>query len=170
MAIEKKLKINNGFSVVELMVVVSIIATTFVGLLEMIGFSLGISTLMKQTLQANNIAQETMEAVRNFRDGTDWGTNGLGTLSESAYHPEICSPTSFPSCDPSKWQLISNTKTIGIFTQKVVFQNAWRDANNDIADGGINEDLNTKKAIVTVSWQEKNRNHQVEITTYLANW
>ena len=30
--------------------------------------------------------------------------------------------------------------------------------------------VNTKKIIANVSWQEKGRNHQVELTTYLTNW
>jgi len=166
----KILKTNNGFSVVELMVVIAIIVTTFVSLLGMISFSLGISALMKQTLQANNMAQETLEAVRNFRDGTDWETTGLGILGSGDYHPEICSPISSPPCDPSKWQLISNAEIIGIFTRKVVFQTVRRETDGDIVETGGNLDSNTKKAIVTVSWQEKNRNHQVEIATYLTNW
>lgn len=168
MAIEKKLKTNNGFSVVELMVVVAIISTTFVGLLGMVSFSLGVSTLMKQTLQANNMAQETMEAVRNFRDGTDWGTNGLGTKTGASYYPE---KTLLDV--PPKWNLITGAKTAGIFTRKVVFESVSRDSfTKDIETvyNPVNDDPGTKKAIVTVSWQEKNRNHQVEITTYFTNW
>lgn len=156
-------KYNNkkGVSVVEILVVIAIIGITLVSILGMATFSLKISTLIKETTQAKDIAQEAIEAVRNFRDGTTWGTDGLGTLTAGiAYHPEKSGDT------PPKWQLVQEEETVNSFTRKVIFENVQRDGNDNIVESGGTNDPNTKKAAITVSWKDK----RVEIVTYLTNW
>ncbi|KPJ57513.1 hypothetical protein AMJ49_00025 [Parcubacteria bacterium DG_74_2] len=149
---------------IDILVVIAIIVNVLVTLLGLTSFSLGISTLIRQTTQANNIAQETIEAVRNFRDGTTWDVDGLGTLAMSTdYYPQATS-------SPLEWQLAQGTETIDSFSRKVVFEDVMRDLNSNIVESGGNYDPNTKKIIANVSWQEKGRTHQVEINTYLTNW
>ena len=161
MAIKKKLKIEKGISLIELLVVIFIIVITLTSLLGIAAFSLRISTLMRETAQSNNLAQETMEAVRNFRDGKTWDTDGLGTLTAGvAYYPKKTTDI------PPKWQLIQGEETIDSFKRKVVFLNAQRDADDNIVESGGTADPNTKKVTVTVFWKEK----EVEIITYLTNW
>lgn len=161
MAVNQNLKFHRGISIIEILIVIAIIVIALTSLLEITTFSLKISTVMKKTNQANNLAQETIEAVRNFRDGTTWNTNGLGVLTTGAsYHPQKSTDT------PPKWLLVQGEETIGIFTRKVVFNNVMRDANDNIVEtGGIN-DPNTKKVTATVLWEEK----KVEIVTYLTDW
>lgn len=155
---------KKGISIIEILVVVAIIAIAFSSLLGLASFSLGVSTLIKQTNQANNLSQEVMEAVRNFRDGTSWDTDGLGKLTTSIdYYPQATS-------SPSKWQLVQGTENIDGFTRKVVFEDVMRDSNDKIVESGGDFDLNTKKVIVTVSWEERGREHKVEIINYLTNW
>jgi len=155
---------KKGISVIEILVVIAIIAITLTSLLGLASFSLGTSTLIKQTSQANGIAQETMETIRNFRDGTNWEINGLGALATSTdYYPQ-------KSGSPPKWQFIQGTEAIDVFTRKVVFENIMRDGNDNIVTSGGTNDPNTKKVIVTVSWTERGRAHQIELITYLTNW
>jgi len=131
--------------------------------LGLASFSLGVSTLIKQTNQANNLSQEVMEAVRNLRDGTSWDVDGFGKLATSTdYYPQATS-------SPSKWQLVQGIETIDGFTRKVVFEDVMRDSNSNIVEAGT-YDPNTKKVIVTVSWKERGREHKLEIFTYLTNW
>ena len=59
--------------------------------------------------------------------------------------------------------------TAGIFTKQVIFETVYRDSNDDIAESGI-EDIYTKKATVTVYWQERGRDQQVELVSYFTNW
>jgi len=171
MPINKIFKNKKGVSVIEILVVVVIISVGLVALLNAVTSSLKFSRLMKENDQAKELAQEALEAVRSFRDGTDWETDGLGTLNlynpldpTSFYHPEIID-------DPPKWALSTNegTVTLGvvIFKRKVVFENVYRDFDDNIASSGT-EDLNTKKITATVSWD--NGNKKVEISTYLTNW
>ena len=154
---------NKGISVIEILVVVTIISIAFSSLLGLASFSLGVSTLIKQTNQANNLSQEVMEAVRNFRDGTFWDVDGLGKLATSTdYYPQATS-------SPLKWQLVQGTENIDAFTRKVVFEDVRRNSNSNIVEAGT-YDPNTKKVIVTVSWKERGRDHKLEIFTYLTNW
>src|SRR4030042_4707254 len=96
-----KIKIfQEGISVIEILVASAILSIALVGIMGIIAFSLQISTLVKETTQANFIAQETIEATRNFRDGTGWLTNGIGNLTMgTAYPPEKTADS------PPKWHL-----------------------------------------------------------------
>lgn len=157
MLIENK----KGITVVELLVVVFILLVAFVGILGILTFSLQTSNLIKETTYANFLAQETIEAVRNFRDGTDWDTTGLGTLATGIlYRPEKTADT------PPKWILVTGGETINSFTRQIVFENVNRDGNDNIVETGGTNDPETRKVTVTVSWKDK----QVEIVTYLTNW
>jgi len=167
---------RQGVSVIELLVVAAIIITAFVGISGLIGFSIRISTFQEQTAQAAALAQETMEAVRNFRDGIDWDNDdasnlydGLGLRTAGApYHPMKSSDV------PPKWQLVSGADTVNGFTRKVVFDNVLRNvATDDITtatSGSTYTDLDTKKATVTVSWTAWGSNHQVAVPAYFTNW
>jgi len=155
---------KKGISIIEILVVIAIIITALSSLLGLASFSLGVSTLIKQTNQANNLSQEVMEAVRNFRDGTSWDIDGLGKLATSTdYYPQATG-------SPSKWQLVQGTENIDGFTRKVVFKDVMRDSNSNIVESGGTNDPNTKKVTVTVSWEERGRDHKLEIFTYLTNW
>lgn len=155
---------KKGISIIELLIVIAIIAIALTSLLGIASFSLKVSTLIKETTQANTLAQETIEAVRNFRDGTDWNTNGLGTLTTNVAH------YSQETADvPPKWSLILGEETINGFTRKVIFEKVSRDPfTGDIEDiyNSNNDDPDTRKAMVTVTWKDK----KIEIVTYFTNW
>lgn len=133
-------------------------------LFQLTSFSLRITSIVSQTNQANNMAQEIMEQVRNFRDGTYWDIDGLGKTATDTDHYIQKSGT------PPVWQLVPGTEIINIFTKKVVFQDVMRDANDDIVEFGGSNDPNTKKIIITVFWEERNNNRQIELISYLTNW
>jgi len=159
---------KKGISAIEILIAVAIIALTFTSLLGLATFSLKASLLTKENIKAKNIAQETLEAVRNFRDGTDWeDANGLKNIltgEDNPYHPEKNGSV------PPEWELVAGEEAINGFTRKVFFYNVQRDINDNIVEsGGINDDY-TKKVKVFVSWQERGRDHQIEIITYLTDW
>lgn len=151
---------KKGISIIEILIVIVIIIIALGSLFALVTFSLRISTSIKENAQANNLAQETIEAVRNFRDGTEWDISGLGTLATStAYHLEQSGDI------PPKWQLILGEEIIGGFTRRVIFNEVYRDADDNIVEAG-DTDLNTKKVTVIISWKDE----EVEIVTYLTNW
>jgi len=164
MAISKYQISIKGISIIEILIVITIIGITLTSLLGVAAFSLRVSTLIKEATRANTLTQETIEAVRNFRDGTTWNTDGLGTLSVGTDHPHY--PKLDTTVDPPKWTLPEGTETINGFTRKVIFTDVMRDVDDNIVEtGGIN-DPNTKKATATVSWKDK----KVEIVTYFTDW
>jgi prepilin-type N-terminal cleavage/methylation domain-containing protein len=157
-------KSKKGLTVVELLVVIAISAVALTSLLGLASFSLGVSTLIKHTNQANNLAQETMEAVRNFREGTGWNTQGLGKLATSTdYFPQATGT-------PQIWQLILGKETVDIFERKVIFEDVLRDGNNNIVASDGTFDPDTKKVTAIVSWSEKGGIKQIKLVTYLTNW
>ena len=152
---------EKGISIIELLTVIAIILVVLTSLLGVATFSLSHSILIKETTQANNLDQEAIEAVRNFRDGTTWGANGLGllTLGVSYYVQKTADV-------PPIWQMILGEETIGNYKRKVVFSSVQRDTNDNIVESGGTDDPDTKKVTATVSWKDK----KVEIITYLTNW
>ena len=154
-------KSDRGVSVIEILIVIFLVIIGLTSLLGFTTFSLNISNLTKQTIQANNLAQEAMEAVRNFRDGTDWSVDGLGVLVvDTAYYFQETND------NPPKVQLVTGEDEIGGFTREIVFSRVFRNPVNDnIADSG-DEDLKTRKVTITVSWKDK----EVKLATYLTDW
>lgn len=164
MAIKRNFKISKGALIVEVLIAIFIIIVVFTSLFELVNLSLQTSITTKKTIQANHIAQETMEAVRNFRDNTTWNTDGLGTLSTGiSYFPQKTSD------NPPKWSLVVGEENINGFVRKVFFEKVYRNGNGNIAETGT-EDTNTKKVVVNISWQERGKTYQIELITYLTNW
>ena len=158
-----------GISVIEILIVAAFIAVGFTGILGVISYSLKISTSTKEIVQANNLAQEAIEAVRNFRDGTDWNTDGLKNYvpviatSSAPYHLELNNNFS-----PPKWTLATGTESIDSFTRAIIFEKVSRDAEKNIEQiyNPVNDHSDTRKIIATISWKNK----EVKLVTYLTNW
>ena len=154
---------QRGGLLVEIVVIVGIIAGSLVAILGLATTFLVISQIVQQTSGATALAQEGLEIVRSFRDGTDWTVDGLDTFTPgNPYHPE-------QSGTPPKWVLASGAEAIGVFTREIQFEEVSRDANSDIASSGT-ADPDTVKAVVNVSWQERERSHEVELSAYFTNW
>lgn len=152
---------KKGISIIEILVVIGIIGIAFATILGLASLSLRISTLVKETFLTDNLAKEAVEAVRNFRDGTDWNSNGLGILTTGVdYYPKKTTDI------PPKWTLVLGQETIDNFKRKVIFNEVQRDASDNIVESGGSNDPNTRKVTVTVSWEDK----KVELITYLTNW
>ena len=176
-------KNKKGVSVIEILVVVVIISVGLVALLNVATSSLKFSRLMKENDQAKELAQEALEAVRNFRDGTVWN-NGLGALEPNSdsdpdtdYYPIVndCPPNCPSDCPPNCplkwWTFVLGEQTIGNFKRKVVFSKISRDStskNIESVYNPSNYDPNTRKITAIVSWD--NGNKTVEVSTYLTNW
>ncbi len=160
----KKQKGQKGFSVVELLLVVFFITISITALIAVAGFSLSLSIFAEKTIQADSLAKSLLEITRSFRDGTNWGVDGLGALNSGTdYYFQ-------KSGSPVQWVLTAGQEQINGFTRKVVFSDVFRDADDNIvADGGI-FDPDAKKATVIVSWQERERTHQVLLEAYFTNW
>ncbi len=158
---------NPGFIFLEILIAIGLISIVFVLMLG-IGFqSVNISTGLQRASGADSFIKEQMEAVRSFRDGTTWQTNGLGSLATGQAYPYYMAVDE--NSNPKKWVLNQGTQTSGIFTKKIVFEKVSRNpANLDIESiyNASRDDPNTKKATVTVTWD----NNASQVSAYFTNW
>jgi len=151
-----------GAILVELLFVMAIFIVTIVSLLSIMNLSMKTAGDSRWEFQANLLAQEAMEAVRNIRDKTDWDTNGLGTIiNGSSYHLT-------QSGSPIIWSLVLGSANIDNFTQSVVFADALRDVSQNITGIGT-VDVNTKIITVTISWQSGAATKEINVSSVLTN-
>src|SRR3989344_6926315 len=122
MAINQNKKFSKGVSIIEILIIAVILTVALSSVLGLVAFSLKTSTAIKETVQANNLAQEAIEAVKNFRDGTDWPTNGIGALTTGvAYFSQKSAD------NPPKWQMSPGEEETASFKRKIVFDKVSRD-------------------------------------------
>jgi len=150
-------KYKKGVTIIEVLVAITIIGLAFGLLAGLSVFSIRTLRLVNESSQANNLAKEALEIARLYRNGTDWETDGLGTLiTNLPYHPVI---------ENGSWQLIQGEETIGIFRRKIIFSKVYRDINSNIAETGV-IDPNTLKVTAIISFRER----KLKLNTYLTNW
>jgi type II secretory pathway pseudopilin PulG len=151
---------HEGFLFLEILIAVALISVVFVALLGVGFLSVNISSSIKKATQADALAKEELEELRNFRDGTTWATTGLGnvTLGQNYY-------LTFNS-GTSKYQLNSGTETVNGYTRSIVFSAVSRDANGAIVSSGGSNDPNTRQAVSTVSGNGVSQ----QVVIYLTNW
>jgi len=152
-------KNNKGVSIIEIIVVIAILGIALVSLLTAATFSLRLSIAIKETSIAKDLAEESMEGARSFRDGTKWSVDGLGSLQNDVSYHLVKTGT------PLQWSLVPGQENISNYVRKIVLGRVYRDINDNISLSG-SEDLNTKKVTVTVSFKGK----KVELTSYLMNY
>jgi len=161
----KKIPPNDrkGFTLVEIIVVIAIIVLVLATILGFLSFDSRLAERSRSRLTALALAQETIEAVRNFRDNTDWVT-GIGILNvDINYHPIKNS---------SGWNLASGNETLDGFTRAVVLNKISRDSNDNIESSynSVNNDPDTRRIKVTVTWTDRQGPSDEILITYLTNW
>lgn len=155
---------KDGFTIIEIVVVVVVVVSVFGAILSFLSLGVRNSERNRTRLQAILLAQETMEAVRNFRDNTTWSNDGIGSLAVGAnYYPVFVS---------LGWNIVPGVENTGIFNRSVIFYNVSRDTNGNIESvyNSARNDINTKKVFVTVSWNDRYGSANETITGYIANW
>jgi type II secretory pathway pseudopilin PulG len=169
-----RMESDRGSLLVELIVVVGIIVAALGAVLGFVAFSFVNSGTMQQTAEAVALAEEGLEALRNYRDGTEWssttsGYEGLGGLAfPGPYYLAIERST-----DPPRWKIVAGEEPIREFTRKIKFETLERDANYNIVPSGTpggTPDPDSIQATITVSWQERGRPHEIQVVEYLTNW
>ena len=150
----------------EILIGSSLISMVFITLLGIGTLALNTSSSIKKTTQIDSLIKEEIEAVRSFRDGTVWGTNGLGTVSVGGANPYYLV---LDTGNPPKWILQTGTEMVNDVTRNVVFDNVSRDPSTNNIESAYNPahlDPDTKKITVTVVSGTKT----YQVVTYLTNW
>ncbi len=159
----KKKCINNsrGFSLVEVLIACAIISLTSIALMSSISKGVELSNRALRQVQASNLTEEGVEAIKSIRDN-NWSTISSLSLNTVYY-------LSFDS-NINSWSLgLTPVGDIdGIFSRKVTFFEVNRDSNDDIAPVGT-LDTGIKKVNVDVSWSTQSGLNTKSLSFYLAN-
>ena len=158
---KKFLKLEKGFGLIEILIVVGIMGIAFVALVAFLINSSGIIFQITRNTEAVALAEEGVEGVRSLRD-EGWAAN-ITTLTEGA--------TYYPVISVNKWTLTTTDPgTVNnLYTRTVVIEGVNRDINDDIAPVGT-DDPNTKEVTVKVTWKEGQAVQDVTIVTYITNF
>ena len=167
---------QRGFTLVETLVAITIIALAMVGPLYAVQQSLNASRSARDQLVASSLAQEGIEYVRSIRDANYLAVLGGGTRSwlyglDGSNGSTNC--TSPCVVDPVR-RTISNTITPlrlnnqNLYTQQNGFPNTRYTRTVQVAavPGSTTEVVVT----VTVSWSTNNKPYTVTLTERLHNW
>jgi len=156
-----------GFIFVEILIAITLIGIVFITLISIFFIIFSISKSIKDKTQVDFLIKEQLEAVRNFRDETEWNNDGLGSLEYGNFNPYYFSLDNL--VNPPKWKINSGIQTVDVFTIKVIFDNVSRDLITKYIEDVYNQshdDPNTKKVTVNVIWSGKT----YQVVTYLTNW
>lgn len=146
-----------GFSLIELLFAGAIFSVFATGLVEVILFGLESDRLGEETTIAAEYASEGIEAMRyikakNFDDLVI--TDAAGIARENG-----------------DWILSGMDNTFGKYTRVISIEGVNRDGGGNIDESGGNTDSDTKKAIVTVSWNVTPlRSDSVVLETFFTRW
>lgn len=148
-----------GFGLLEIVVGISMISAIILGLVSVSQFSLRLSDEALINTKASFLLEEEMEAVKIMRDKS-WNSNILSLASGNSYYFEYSG---------NIWKATSsNIYTDDIFERRFIIENVARDANDDISLAG-NNDPNTKKITVFVSWKGRNGTTTKQLSGYITN-
>ena len=162
MFFKKQSKFNNGFSLVEILVGVSIIC---VSLLLIVNLETGISKIgygSMARVQAGMLAEEGITAVRNIRNSSWQNINTLNNNVPYRLYWDQAGKT---------WQATTSATLIdGQFDRTVTFYAVNRDSTSfDIVQSGGAVDYGTRGFIVNVSWLDNNGTSTRSLTSYIYN-
>jgi prepilin-type N-terminal cleavage/methylation domain-containing protein len=148
---------SSGFSLVEVIVAITIITLSLIAIMDLAQKSITVSRQSLHSLEAATLLEEGGEAVKTIRDGA-W-SNITSLTSGSTYYLSYYS---------GAWNLSGTPNVVDIFTRTITINSVNRDSNDDIATSGTN-DTATKKVTVTVSWQEGGDTVSKTLTFYISN-
>ncbi|MFC1757007.1 hypothetical protein ACFLZC_02545 [Patescibacteria group bacterium] len=151
---------NKGFTILEVVLGVSIIAISMFSLMTVLNMSFQLMEESTRGIQASFLLEEGLESIRTLRD-TSWDDNITTLSSDNAYYlvfsGGIWSSTS------------SNVFIDDIFDRSFVVNDVYRDSNDDIVNSGGSLDESTKKFTVSVSWSTKNGTTTKSISAFLSD-
>ena len=158
---------SSGFVFLEILIAIALISTVFIALLNIGFFAMSVSYALEQQTKADSLMKEEFEALRSFRNSTEWEATGLGAVNYGPLNPYYMLLNT--GTNPATWTLSPGTETAGIFTRHIIFDQVSRDPstkNIEAAYNASNDDPDTIKATITVFWLGKTW----QVASYLTNW
>lgn len=155
---------KKGFSLLEIVIVLGFLGIVAVSLVQLnLMFARGVAA-SSLNMRANALAAETAEALRFIKED-QW--NNLGNLTPDAVY------YLFFSGSPVRWNIVSSNpgKIDDIFTRSFLVKEVYRSAvTGKIVSAGGSLDDKTLLAEVNVGWNDKGKDKNIKIQTYLADY
>jgi prepilin-type N-terminal cleavage/methylation domain-containing protein len=167
MIINKTLKRNRGFTLVETLVAISILLIAVVGPISLIGDALHKLYYAKDQMIAINLAQEGIEVVRQVRDsnmlsGVAWDT---GIVSGTYVVDAFSSPAVFSCADTKVYQDANG------YRQRCTVDNSTQFSSRTVVVTDIGSaPVVEKKVTSTVIWTTGGQVGTITATEYLFKW
>lgn len=154
---------NKGLTIIELIVVVAVISSAFIGVFGITNLGLLSQDLTEKKIEASYLAQEGIEAARSIRD-QNWGN--ISSLLTGMDYFLIASQS-----EENEWILTTLNPGLidGIFSRIINIDSVLRDSNDDISGSGAS-DPNSRKITVKISWDQRGVKKEIDVPLYLTNW
>lgn len=148
---------NKGFSLLELMLAGAVFTLFAWGVIEVLFAGLATDRLAEETTIATGYATEGIEAVRQVR--------------ARQFDDVIVTDATGMVRDNGEWKFSGSKDTFEKYTRVIQIAEVNRDGDGDIDEGGGSADADTRKAIVTVTWNvTPSRRDSVVLETYLTRF
>ena len=158
----KKTKLNKGFSLVEILIGSSIICLSLILIINLeTGISkIGLGSLSR--VKAGMLAEEGVVAVRNIRNSSWQNINVLNNdVPYRLYWDQ----------SGNVWRATTSVALIdNNFDRMITFSAVNRDAGTfDVVSSGGVVDYDTRKFVVSVSWQDTSGTSTRSVSSYIYN-
>ncbi|KKS36970.1 MAG: hypothetical protein A3G49_03355 [Candidatus Sungbacteria bacterium RIFCSPLOWO2_12_FULL_41_11] len=150
-----------GVSLIEVIIGATIISIILLALGSIAQFSIGVSKVSTERLQAVFLASETIEALKTMRD-SNWTTRIAPLAAGTSYYLLFVG-------DHYETTTVQPALIDGKFNRYFILENVNRDpATNDISASGTN-DPDTKLVKAVVEWTSKSVIKTETVKTYIMN-
>lgn len=150
-----------GFGLIEVVVGMAIISSTFVALAGVARFSLNVIDQANLNLRAAFLASEGIEAVKIIRDES-WMNRIMPLTNGTTYYLSYVSGAWTITVSPQP-------KIDGLFERSITFAEVRRDGFDNIISSGGSVDLKTRKVTVRTVWSYLGRAYDKNISAYITD-
>ena len=156
---------KKGFGILEILIAVAIIAGSLWALASVFLLSGAAIELSRERLQASFLLEEGIEVIRHLRDA-GWDTN-IGALTPGTDYYFGFNPAT------GGWSIgaLPEPAIESIFSRKFRLERVSRDINSNVESvyNPANEDQETRKVVLTVTWMFKQNQQASTLEAYLTD-
>lgn len=166
---ERKLK--QGFSIMEILVVLFIVSVSLLGVLSLLVQNIQVQNINKNNLIASSLSQEGIELVRRVRDN-NWenGRTFNYSLADGSYRIDFQTGQTYTTNNPEDFRLYLKD---GLYVHKTLADGALPSTifSRQIVVNRLNSYLGAPLQVRSiVSWRDHNRPYRYELQTLLYDW
>lgn len=157
---------KRGFGLVEIVIASAIISATIFSLVYVFVIATRLEAQASNKIRANFLAEEGLEVLRLLRDAS-WSSYLAPLNTSTTYYLSF-------NAAASAWSIVTTNpgQIDGLFSRKITLENVSRAPLTDDIEAtynAANDDPDTKKINVEVSWNERGLASEIIVSTYLAD-